>query len=514
MSFNDKINQPEGRRLEFKSKIPAGPEIAKTIIAFANDAGGELYIGVQDNPRNVLGLDEDDLLMLEEKISNIVHDNCNPIILPEISFFRFQNKYLIKIQIYKGNNPPYYLKSRGIDSGTFIRVGSSNRAASPEMIAELERRKNNISFDSILIYEKELSEIDISSFVRHFKEKTGENAGMQTLSKLRLFDSDQGKELPTNALILLSDDDLQSRLFPYAKIECARFKGITPGDFIDQKTISGPLSLQAESAYQFILRHISQGSSYDGVYRIDRWEYPVTAIREAIRNAVIHRDYSLTGKDIKIAVFDNKIEITSPGKLLPTVDYNQMEAGQSDIRNMVLAPVFKKLGIIEQWGNGLQLISDEMKQYPEIDIKWNEPGMAFRISFIKRDYIEQPESRPELEQEPRPESRPELRPESRPESRPELEQDQRHESGQELKQESIYDAVILSLFNIALSKGKLAKALGQKSVSGGLKKVISKLMEEEMIEWTIPEKPNSSKQKYRLTEKGKGYYKTKFGNDE
>ena len=157
--------------------------------------------------------------------------------------------------------------------------------------------------------------------------------------------------------------------------------------------------MQAESAYQFILRHISQGSSYDGVYRIDRWEYPVTAIREAIRNAVIHRDYSLTGKDTKITVFDNKIEITSPGKLLPPVYFDEIEAGQSDIRNMVLAPEFKKFGIIEQWGNGLQLISDEMKQYPEIDIKLNEPGMAFRISFIKRDYIEQPESRQELQQE-------------------------------------------------------------------------------------------------------------------
>ncbi len=98
-------------------------------------------------------------------------------------------------------------------------------------------------------------------------------------------------------------------------------------------------------------------------------------------------------------------------------------------------------------------------------------------------------------------NQPELRPESGSESR------------QELEQESIYDAVILNLFGTQLSKGKLAKALGQKSVSGGLKKVISKLMEEELIEWTIPEKPNSSKQKYRLTAKGKGYYKTKFGND-
>jgi predicted HTH transcriptional regulator len=163
----------------------------------------------------------------------------------------------------------------------------------------------------------------------------------------------QGKELPTIALILLSDDHLRKQQFPNAKIECARFKGTDPGNFIDQKTIETNVGLQAELAYQFVLRHISQSSTdYTGVYRNDRWEYPTVAIREVIRNAVIHRDYSMTGKDIKIAVFDDKIEITSPGKLMPSVDFSNMESRQSDIRNKILAPVFKQLRIIEQWGNG------------------------------------------------------------------------------------------------------------------------------------------------------------------
>ncbi|MFO7790672.1 MAG: ATP-binding protein [Bacteroidales bacterium] len=172
---------------------------------------------------------------------------------------------------------------------------------------------------------------------------------------------------------------MRKQLFPYAKIECARFKGTVPGNFIDQKSVDVNVALQAEQAYQFILRHISQGSSdYTGVYRNDRWEYPIIAIREVIRNAVIHRDYSLSGKDIKIAIFDDKIEITSPGKLMPSVDYSDMDSGQSDIRNKILAPVFKKLGIIEQWGNGLKLIAEELQTYPEIELSWKEPGLAFR----------------------------------------------------------------------------------------------------------------------------------------
>ena len=298
-----------------------------------------------------------------------------------------EGKHIVVVKINKGSNPPYHLKSKGIQKGTYIRVGSSNRLADKDIIEELERQKSNISFDALPVYTKEIHEIDLYSFEKQFKEITGETLDEIILSKLNLWVVEQDRKLPTQALLLLSDDPLRTQLFPYTKIECARFKGTVPGNFIDQKTIDAPLSFQAEQAYKFILRHISQGSEYEGVYRKDRWEYPVVAIREVIRNAVIHRDYSLRGKDIKVAVFDDKIEITSPGKLLPIVDFNEMEAGQSDIRNIVLAPVFKKLGIIEQWGNGLKLIYNELKDYPEIEMQWNEPGMVFRVSFIKKKYI-------------------------------------------------------------------------------------------------------------------------------
>ncbi len=374
--------------MEFKETLPTNSDLAKTIVAFANDAGGELYIGIKDNPREITGVNENDRVALEEKISNIIHDTCEPVILPEITFLTHESKHIIKVQIYKGSNTPYHLKNKSIAESTFIRVGSSNRQASPEIIAELERQKRNKSFDSELSYLKTFENLNIASFNQLFLEKTSETVTPQILNKLELFQTEQGKHLPTNALILLSDDELRKQLFPYAKIECARFKGTIPGNFIDQKPIEVNIALQPEQAYQFVLRHISQGSTdYTGVYRNDRWEYPVIAIREVIRNAVIHRDYSLTGKDIKVAIFDDKIEITSPGKLPPSVDYNDMEAGQSDIRNKILAPVFKRLGIIEQWGNGFRIIADELIKYPEISLDWKEPGIAFRVTFSKKNFI-------------------------------------------------------------------------------------------------------------------------------
>lgn len=100
--------------------------MVKTILAFANDAGGELYIGIKDNPREVVGLNEDDLPTLEEKIASLVHDLCEPIILPEISFLQHEGKHIIRTQVFKGSAPPYYLKNKSILEGTFIRVGIPN----------------------------------------------------------------------------------------------------------------------------------------------------------------------------------------------------------------------------------------------------------------------------------------------------------------------------------------------------------------------------------------------------
>jgi len=383
MKIDELIKQPEGRRLEFKETLPSKSDLCKTIVAFANDAGGELFIGIKNQPREVIGVPEEQLLEIEEKISNIVHDNCYPLIVPEIFFVNYEGKHIVVVKVFKGSNPPYYIKNKGREEGTYIRAGSNNRLANKEIIEELERQRLNISFDSLPVYSKKLHDLDISLFIKQWEETVGEVINKNILKKLNLIVEERGKEFPTNALVLLSNDGIREKLFPYAKIECARFKGTVPGDFIDQKTVDDPLSFQAEEAYNFILRHISKGSTYEGVYRKDRWEYPVIAIREVIRNAVIHRDYSLKGQDIKIAVFDDKIEITSPGKLMPTIDFNDMEAGQSDIRNKALAPVFKKLGIIEQWGNGLRLIAEELKKYPETKMEWSEPGFAFRVSFKK-----------------------------------------------------------------------------------------------------------------------------------
>ena len=483
MNLDFKIKQPEGRTIEFKEKLPKNAQLAKTLVAFANDAGGEVFIGIKNNPRKIVGISEDELDVIENRISNLVNDFCNPTIFPEITFIEHKGKKVIRIFIHKGAKPPYHLKNSSIEKGTYIRVGSSNRLASDEIIAELIRQGKFLSFDAEPFETLDFQSLDYINFETFYQERTNEKLSEQVLKKLNLIIEKEGKQIPSLGLVLLADTEVRNCYFPNAKVECARFKGTTPGDFIDSKTIDTHLCQQAEEAYQFITRHISKGTkNYEGVFHNERWEYPLTAIREVIRNAIIHRDYSLTGKDIKIAVFDDKIEITSPGKLMPSIDFQAMHAGQSDVRNKILAPVFKRVGIIEQWGNGLKLIAQDLDDYPNIAVAWSEPGLSFRMTFIKTK-VQKPYNQPNLT--------PKLRSKIR----------------KELESPTLFTKTLLSLENETKSRKELALSFGQEKASGTLKAILTQLTKFQLIQWTIPEKPNSSKQKYKITELGKFFLK-------
>ena len=493
MKIKEIIKQPEGRRLEFKEILPTSSDIAKTVIAFSNDAGGELFIGIKDKPRELTGLPEGELFQIEEQISNIIYERCYPVIIPEISFHSFDDKHFIRVQIHRGNSPPYYLKDKGKLKGSLIRVGSTNRLADEDIIKELERQKRNISFDSELIHEKIIADLDLKSFADFFLEKTGEKLNDIALKKLELYKTYQGTKLPTIGCVLLSDDALRNELFHYAKIECARFKGTTIDEFIDQKTIYTNIAIQAEAAYEFVLRHINKGATVTGVYTKYRWEYPVKAIREAIRNAVVHRDYSLTGKDIKVAIYDDMVEITSPGKLLPSINFNELESRQSDIRNKVIAPVFKKLGIIDQWGNGLKLISDELVDYPDIEFKWIEVGMQFQVQFIKKDYTKQQDVNAEFVEELNVIGH-------YIGTKLGLSWDQ---AGTKLAPSWHQVNKILEFCDNPQSIQDIMKLVQWKNRTKFRNKFIKHFLEKGLLSMTIQDKPNSPKQQYYLTENGK-----------
>jgi ATP-dependent DNA helicase RecG len=510
MKISELIKQPEGRRLEFKESLPTSSELSRTIVAFANDAGGELFIGIRNEPRELIGIPEDELMQLEEQISNIIHDQCHPVIVPDISFHGNNGARFMRVTIYKGSNLPYFLKSKGKLNGTYIRVGSTNRVADAEIIAELERQKRNISFDSELLFDIAIEDIHQEPFKAFFNEKTGNTLSVSVLRKLELVKEFQGTLLPTNALVLLSDGQQKRSLFPYAKIECARFKGITSDEFIDQKTIDSGIATQAEQAYEFVLRHINKSALVKGVYTESRWEYPVVAIREAIRNAVVHRDYSLSGKDIKVAIYDDMVEITSPGKLMPSIDFLEMEARQSDIRNKVIAPVFKMIGVIDQWGNGLKLIADELKAYPEIEFRWFERGLQFQVQFINKnpEMKENIELLTELDATLGTELGTMLGlswDQVGTKSGTKLGTKLGTKSGTKLAPSWHQIDQLLSLAVKPVTMNEMMDLLDWKDRTKFRNKFINPFLETGVMLMTSPDKPKSSRQKYYLSEKGKAF---------
>jgi len=479
--------QPESRRLEFKEGFPKGARVAKTAIAFANGAGGKIVFGVRSEPREIAGVPDEGLFSLEEKISNHIFDNCAPTIVPEIYIQAVEGKNLLVVEIFPGSQKPYYLKSKGKLQGTYVRIGSTNRQASEEMLAALEREKRKLSFDALPFYDLSAEDLDLRRFLEDYRTATGRILNEGKLKNIGLHVPERKTLFPTHAAILLSESDVRNRLFPFAKIECARFKGTETKVFLDQTTVEGPVYATVEPCLAFIKRNIALGSRIGEIYREDRWEYPLEAVREAITNAVVHRDYAILGSDIKVAIFDDMLEITSPGPLPDTLPPEELGTGRSEIRNRVLAPVFKDLKLIEAWGTGIQKMRNELARYPEIELVLQEVGHAFQVQLRKKEERGIGKTQAESETDAGHRTSTGQVPD-------------KHRTSAKLDPERLN---LLGFCKEQRSVKDMMTFLELRHRETFLKNYLYPLMENELVMMTIPEKPKNPKQKYMITPKGR-----------
>jgi ATP-dependent DNA helicase RecG len=378
MSIKDEIIKGENRRLEYKRQLPSNSNIAKTVVAFSNGAGGNLIVGIANNGE-ISGVSDHEVIELPDRVSNIIYDSCYPAIIPEIFTENVDGKNILIVKIYPGNLKPYYIKSEGKVNGTYIRVGATNKLADNEMIIELERQRRNVSFDEECQYNFPIDKLSISKLKSDFMRLTGRELDDKGLINLKLVKEENGINYPTNAAILLSD----SEYFEFARVKCARFKGTDVGEFIDQKEYCGPLYEQVENVMKFAKMYIPKKGQFSDLQRQDQYEVPLVAIREAVANAIVHRDYSISGADIKFAIFDDRIEITSPGVLPKTLDIQDIKSGRSEIRNKVIARFFKELRFIEEWGTGIRRIITLCKSAGLREPDFIETGMHFKVVLYK-----------------------------------------------------------------------------------------------------------------------------------
>lgn len=354
MSLLNAIQNGEGKNIEFKVELPKSNALAKTIIAFSNTGGGKLIIGVNDQG-NIIGLDPNlNIFELKDKVASIVYETCYPTVIPDIYTTIIDEQLLLVIEVFRGNLLPYYLKNKEKNEGVYIRVGATNRKASYENILELERQRMNISFDQEVNKEIDFDTLNVSSIEERFIQ-AGKAFNQSVMKNLKLVIEENGILYPSNGLLILLG------AFEHVRMKCSRFKGSTMDMFLDRKEYDGDIFLQLESTEKFIKNHISLSSEIKGLQREDQYEIPLEAIRESLVNAIVHRDYANGGRDIKIGIYDDIVNIVSPGGFPSTITQEDILEGRSEIRNKVIARVLKELNYIEQWGSGIRRIKSSCK---------------------------------------------------------------------------------------------------------------------------------------------------------
>ena len=330
--------------------------------------GGKIIFGIADKTREVIGFDKDEVFKIMDAIANAVSDSCEPAIIPDITLQTLEEKTVIVVEVEAGRQRPYYIKALGRDGGVYVRVAGTTRLADDYMIKELMFEGSNRHFDQTLCIGLNITDEDVDNLCKAMKEQAIKNAhseeqkvsvkdvGRQQLRSWGILVERDGKDYPSNAYAILTGCGGL-----HIATQCGVFKGETRAVFVDRREYTGPIWEQIEEAFQFVLRNIHLGANIVGLYRQDVYEIPPDAIRELIINAAVHRSY-LDHSNIQVAIYDNRLEITSPGKLPMGQTLERMKEGYSRIRNEALACAFSYMNLIEHWGSGIPRIISKVKE--------------------------------------------------------------------------------------------------------------------------------------------------------
>lgn len=377
----------ESSNVEFKEKVEYGKPKSwlKSVSAFANSNGGILLFGIRDVDKLPIGLN--DVVNDSERVSELINDRIDPLPRYELKTFREDNMDFMEIKIGDGPRTPYYYNGDGRKEA-FIRSGNQSIPAPKHVLDGLILKGQNTTFDE-LPSKYDISDVSFTLLNASLKNETGRELNKdKDYISLELITKDNKV---TNAGLLLSDQGLlvQSRVF------CTRWiglvKGSVNGDAIDDKEYTGSIISLLENAEIFVKNHSRIGWEVRGMKRFEVEDYPVEAIREAIVNAIIHRDYQITGSEIHIDMFDNRLEITSPGgmidgSLVQNLDITKISSMR---RNRVVSDIFNRLHYMERRGSGLTRIVESYNDY-NIKPTFMSDASSFKVIFPNKGYIKSP----------------------------------------------------------------------------------------------------------------------------
>jgi ATP-dependent DNA helicase RecG len=373
------LKQEEGKTLEFKENTKNLEGIIHTIIAFANTAGGKILIGVKDKTKEVVGLQ--DPIEEEMRLANAIADSIEPLFNPDIHVVSWRNEEFLLIQVPHSVGP-YYVKSKGVKNGTYIRLGSTNRLADAPILAELNRLGENACFDETQALGCSVKDLDFEVIKTCF-EKVGKQFEESTAFSLYLYLKKQSKVVPSKGSILLFGKN-RKELFPHAIVRCVRFAGLVKDKVLDHQDIDDYLPLALDRIISFVQRNTRLEAEIGPSSRKDIAEYPPVVVKEAITNALVHADYSSSNSHIQVAIFDDRIEITNPGAVPFGLNLQDALQGVSQLRNRVIGRCFRELELIELWGSGLKRMISQCREMGIVTPQFEELGHFFRATLFNR----------------------------------------------------------------------------------------------------------------------------------
>ena len=454
----------ENNRIEYKRELTDGLE--KEVIAFLNyHDGGIIYIGI-DKHGAVYGVSECDALQLaiKDRLKNNIQPSC--LGLFDVIHETRDGKDIIKLIVASGSEKPYYLRRFGMsEKGCFIRIGSASEPMTQRMIEELFARRTRNSIARIRSLRQDLT----FEQLKIYYQEAGLTLGDKFAANLELLTEDR---VYNYAGYLLADQNGNS-------VQVAKYAGTDRVDLLESKDYGFCCLVKTckqildrlEGVENRVINKITPRE------RISRSLWGKVALREAVINAIIHNDYS-TELVPKFEIFADRLEITSAGTVHPGSEQVDFFAGYSMPRNKTLMRVFKDLAMVEYLGSGMPRI---LKAYPR-------EAYTFSTHFIRTTFPVSGEALA-LEEEV-------LNGEAKTSGA---------QSGAQSRAQS--EALLLALADAPRSAMELIEILGLETKTGSLKRALKELLERELVAYTLPEKPGSRLQKYRLTEIGSSYVK-------
>lgn len=321
-------------------------DVKKEIIAFANCDGGKLYIGIQDDGQ-IIGVEDADAVALQ--ISNMVRDAIKPDLTMFLHYetLKENGEEVVCVNVQRGTERPYYIAKKGMrPEGVYVRQGYSSVPATDTAIRRMIKETDGDHFEDMRSLNQDLT---FEAVKREFSSRQME-FGVQQMRTLKLMDKEG---IYSNLALLLSDQCVHT-------IKVAVFQGTDQNVFKDRREFTGSILKQMNEVYDYIDIHNQTHATIEKLLRVEIRDYPEIAVREALLNLIVHREYSFHASGL-ISIFDDRIEFVSVGGLVPGVELEDVMVGISVCRNEELADVFYRLHLIEAYGTGLTKIMNAYK---------------------------------------------------------------------------------------------------------------------------------------------------------